>query len=360
MPTLHIFVLHTQHLKLRAMHIHGVVQNVRLAALAEKYDVNVRLVLTPDASHIQEKLQEIAQNEINYDPVNIPIYDQYRLLLSPEMISNTKKHLHAWQQIANMKDASPDDLFLVLEDDTYTINESIENFRSLLKGIRGSPWDIIMLGLTTNENQSNMALRDLSDITEVLPCKDSYFINQATARKSYEDWKQNKFIMRVQWSYWFSQNKEVKVRVPSKRVFLDASKLGVMPSSIHANNMLIYNREYVNLAQLAALPEKDLKLRYKEAEKLYSQVSQLNSPDVMSVYGMILRKCGYLMEAKRVFLHAMEILKMHHCPVRSQSDLYQQLVNMHEKMQTDIEPITANPSMYENEEMAKPDTVLVS
>lgn len=360
MPTLHIFVIHTQHLKLRAMNIHGVVQNVRLAALAEKYDVNVRLVLTPDAAHIRDNLQEITQNEINYDPVNNPLYDQFRSLLSTEMISNTKKHLRTWQQIAEMKDAKPDDLFLVLEDDTYAMNDAMDNFRSLLRNIQSAPWDVIILGLTTNETTSTVALRNLADISAVLPSKDSYLITQAIARKSFEDWKKHKFIMRIQWSYWFSQNQDVKVRVPSKRIFVDASKLGIMPSSIHANNMLVFNREYVELANLAALPEKDLKPKCKEAEKMYSIVSHLNSPDIMTAYGMILSKCGRWMEAKKVFLQAIEVLKMHHCPVRSHSDLYQHLVSIHEKMQTDLEKIMSKPSMYENIDMASPDTLASS
>lgn len=358
MPTLHIFVIHTQHLKLRAMNIHGVVQNVRLAALAEKYDVNVRLVLTPDASHIRENLQEITQNEINYDPVNDPLYDQFRSILTTEMISNTKKHLRAWQQIAQMKDAKPDDLFLVLEDDTYAMNEAIENFRSLLRNIRSAPWDVIILGLTTNETASQVGLRNLADISPVLPSKESYLITQETADKCCKDWKKHKFIMRIQWSHWFSQNQDVKVRVPSKRIFVDASKLGIMPSSIHANNMLVFNREYVELAKLAGLPENDLKPKCKEAEKLYSMVSQLNSPDIMTAYGIVLSKCGRWMEAKKLFLQAIEILKVHHCPVQSHGDLYQHLVKIHEKMQTDLEKIMSKPSMYETIDMASPDTLV--
>ena len=360
MPNLHIFVIHTQHLKMRAMHIHGLVQSVRLAALAENYDVNVRLVLTPDASQIHANLQEILQNETNFDLVNNPLFDQFRSLLTPEMISNTKKHLRAWQQITEMKDAQPDDLFLILEDDTYSINESIGNFRSLLQNIRNTPWDVLILGLTTNETGTNVALRDLHDITPILPCKDSYLINQNTVRRCLDDWKKHKFIMRIQWSYWFSQNKDVQVRVPSKRIFLDASKMGIMPSSIHANNLLVFNREYVELAKLSSLPEKDLLPRIKEAEKIYSMVSQMNSPDIMTTYGNILSKCGRVMEAKRLFLQAIEVLKVHSCPVHGHGDLYQQLVKMHEKMQNDLEEIMSKPSMYDNHDMAKPDTVLVS
>lgn len=355
MPKLHIFVVHTQHLRVRAMHIHGVLQNIRLAASAENFDVNIRLVLTPDASHIQEKINEM-QNEVNYDPVNNPVFDQFRVLLSTEMLSNTKKHLDIWNRIAQMQDVQPDDLFLVLEDDTFTIPETIPNFRDLLKNIHSAPWDIIFLGLTTNQTDTpTIGLRELGVLTEVLPCKDSYFINQATAKRSLQDWTKHKFIMRVQWSYWLSQNPDVRACVPSKRIFLDASKMGMMPSTIHPNNILIFNREFVELSKLAALPEAELQKQYKAAESLYSLIKPMNSADVIALFGKILLKCGRLLEAKKTFLSAIDVLKLHNCPVRSASELYQNLVNMHEKMQSDLEDIVSHPSLYEDKAMALPD-----
>jgi tetratricopeptide (TPR) repeat protein len=161
--------------------------------------------------------------------------------------------------------------------------------------------------------------------------------------------------MRIQWSYWFSQNPDVKVCIPSKRIFLDASKLGIMPSSIHANNMLIFNREFVELTKIAALQEKDLKTKMKEAEQLYTAVLHMNSPDVMSVYGGILMKSGKLNEAKIMFMNALEILKVHNCKVNSAGDLYQNLINIHEKLQTDVAKITSQPSIYDDKDMAKAD-----
>lgn len=360
MPTLHIFVIHTQQLKVRALHIHGVVQNVRLAALAENYDVNIRLILSPDASQLENRLQEV-QNEINYDPVNDPQYDQMRLLLSIEMLSNTKKHQRAWQQISQMKDVHPDDLFLVLEDDAFVLPESIGNFRALLQNIRKSPWDVIVLGLTTNETSSKaVALRELSAVSQILPCKESYLITPAIAKRCLEQWTKHKFIMRVQWSYWFSQNPNVKVCIPSKRIFLDASKMGSMPSSIHGNNALVFNREYVELMKLASLTDEEVKTKLKEAERLFASITHLNSPDVLSIFGSILMKCGRYADAKKLYLQAIDILKMHNCIVRSNSDLYQQLVNLHEKLQTDVDSIKKNPSRYEDPTLALSDLAIVA
>lgn len=357
MPKLHIFVIHSEHLKLRAMHIHGVMQTIRLAALAEKYEVNIRLVLSPTSSQIESNLTTY-QNEVNYDPVHNPLYDNFRVVLSSEMLSNTMKHLDVWKRIANMQETNPNDLFMVMEDDVFAAPDINTTFRALLQCVQQqqSSWDLIMLGLTTNENNvSTIGLRPMSTLTTVLPCKDSYFITRATARRCLADWKKHKFIMRIQWSYWFSQNPDVKVCIPSKRIFLDASKLGIMPSSIHANNMLIFNREFVELTKIAGLQEKYLKTKMKEAEQLYTAVLHMNSPDVMSVYGGILMKSGKLNEAKIMFMNALEILKVHNCKVNSAGDLYQNLINIHEKLQTDVAKITSQPSIYDDKDMAKAD-----
>lgn len=358
MPTLHIFVIHAQHLKVRAMHIHGVTQNIRLAAIAEKYDVNIRLILSPEASNIETKTEEY-QQLTNYEPVNNPAFDNFRVLLSPEMLSNSLKHLQVWKRISEMPNLHSDDLFLVMEDDTFPSPDISDTFRVLLRTMKANQdaWDITMLGLTTNENSNpNLMLRELSAITNVLPCKESYFIKPNIAKRCLQDWQKHKFIMRIQWSYWLSQNPDVKVRVPSKRIFLDSSKLGIMPSSIHANNMLIFNREFVELAKMTTLPPQDISGKLKLAEQLYASVAHMNSPDIMNIFGSILFKCGKLQEAKQQFMNAINVMKMHHCKINPSGDLYQNLVNIHEKLQDDIKQITKMPSHYDQEEMAKSDT----
>lgn len=356
--TLHIFVVHTQHLKLRAMHIHGVVQKLRLAALAENYDVNTRLVLSPDASDVENNISEY-QKDINYDPVNDPTYDNFRAILSPEMLSNTLKHLQAWKQISEMQNVHSDDLFMVIEDDSFAVPDIVDTFRTLLKTVSQNrdSWDVTLLGITSNEtNSSTLELRDVVSVApNVIPSKDSYLIKPHIAKRCLDDWRKYKFIMRVQWSYWLSQNKDVKVRIPSKRVLLDASKLGIVPSSIHANNILVFNREFVELVKITNLPVKDLLPKIKIAEQLYNAVAHMNSPDIMGVYGMLLYKCGKFTEAKKLFMNAVHVMNLHHCKVHSTSDLYQYLVKVHEQLQDDIANIIAKPSYYDDAEKAKSD-----
>lgn len=359
MQTLYMYVIHTQALKLRAMHIHGVIQNIRTIALACGYDVHVRLIMSPDPHELQGQLEEL-QKIVNYDPVNHEIYDGLRQILSTEIISNMKKHHDAWKRIAEHADDT-NDLHLVLEDDVFMIPQSTDHLSKLFKVLRASKesWDFVFPGISANDDSSvDQQLKPLRELAEVLPCKESYFVRPSIAKRCLSEWTVLRYTLRFQLSYWFYKNPWVKTMYVSKRVFLDGSKLGVMPSAVHPNNILVMNKEFMDLYKFWRMEKDDIKKNWGMIQKIYDSVTSMNSPDMMQIFGQILLKTGKLRDAKKLFLQAISNLETHNCPVRSQSELYQSLISLHEHMQDDLQEITRKPSKYEDPAMAKPEIIL--
>jgi hypothetical protein len=247
-------------------------------------------------------------------------------------------------------------LHLVLEDDAYLLPTYLENFKKILQCQSKTEWDIIFTGISSNDDTSSeVTLKPVSSITPVLPCKESYFIKPKVATSMLGEWKTLKFILRIQWSYWLKMNPNIKAMYPTKRAFIDGSKVGVMPSSLHANNPLIFNREYFELSKIVNSSEEEAKTKTKEVEALYGAVANLNSPDIMHLLATFLLKIGKVMEAKAVLQQAINIMNVHSCTVRSQGDLYQALVTLHEKLQHDVPTYVKLASKYENEAMALSD-----
>jgi GR25 family glycosyltransferase involved in LPS biosynthesis len=281
----------------------------------------------------------------------------FRQNLGLEAISNTKKHIAAWEHMQTIH-FGDDDIVIVLEDDLMRVPSTETNLNLLFKNAKKlRDWDMVFLGISAQQDESKpQEIMPLNQLTRVLPAKDSYIIKPACAKRLADAWDKHRFVMRVQLSWWAHTNPDVRIGYPSRRIFLDGSKLGMFASSVHANNFLSFNKEYMELTKIKdeATPSDILKNMHT-IQQLYKAVSVIQSPDVMFVYGCILQKAGRPDDAIRVFEQAVDLMKDKMGVLNSSSQLLQTLYDMYRMRQNDLKDMLAHASRYDDPDMAKSD-----
>lgn len=354
MPTLHIFTIHTASLKARGINVHGHIQTIRTKAMTLGYRVKPYLILKPDSAEVESKVEEL-QKLVSYEPVGDPVFDSQRQALGVEVISNGLKHKEAWTRITEL--AAEDDICMVLEDDLFVVKNGIENLEHVLKNVATNPeWDMVFLGITDNDTGTRPGLKKFSEFPiKVLPSKESYLIRPSAAKKLIADVTDKiRFSLRIQLSYFFAIHPEFRVFYSTARCFLDGSKLGLFPSTIHSNNILLYNREFMELLQYVQDPSR-IPQEIGRIQQIFQAVLHLNNPDLMHLYGVILYKFGKIKESEQVLLQAIREMKTQNGIINARSDLMNNMIQIFRHRQEDIPDLLKKPSKYSDPIMASSD-----
>jgi hypothetical protein len=280
------------------------------------------------------------------------------------MISNIEKHKEAFNKISNSKSSSSNDLYLIIEDDTVILKDCLTNFEDILKlDHENIDWDLIILGLSkssdSNEKQALENLKDLNSSGKILPSKEAYFIRKNVATKFLSEFEKYKFTFRIQLSWIINNNSDLKVYYPRKRTTIDGSKLGLFSSSIHSNNILTYNNEYMQLYKFLTSSKEDIIKNMPTINSLYKNVKSLNSPDFTHLYGLLKIKVDSLQEGEKLLLEALEQVKQSQGLLNSRSDLANNLVELYQHLQNDIPDKSLVKSRYTNVKFRNEDGILL-
>lgn len=370
LKTLNIYGIHTQHLTIRAERFHDLLQKLRVVAIKCGYHVKIRLIIKPDVNEIQDLIKKTTppaqqQNDSNQPPPDTrsefekrvqyiqtgdPDFDNNRTMFSMEMISNFEKHRAAWKHIVEGPHEEGD-LHMIIEDDSYLLPDGIDTWKTILNSHSEVDWDLMILGLAHLESKETFT--DIRKFLKVLPSKDAYLITPDVAKKLYADDK-FRYILRIQLSQYIYANKEIRVVCPNKRFLLDGSKLGISPSSVHTNNLLIFNNEYVTMLkgyQQQNINDKTM----REITAAYKSVEHINSPEVTFIMAKIQEKLGNLETAKELCEKAFKQMKAAQGIVNGRSDIVSTVVDICAKHQPDIPKIKSKPSKYNHADASKSD-----
>jgi hypothetical protein len=297
------------------------------------------MILKPNPDILQKDLEAL-NNRIKYEPSGIEIFDKLANILSIEELSNYEKHREAWKRI--LKEPSSD-VFMVIEDDAFIIPDASCSLQQLWS-IDHSSYDMVFTCLSDNSAKPNdpVKLLNFRDTGSVLPSKDTYLISQSAAASMLAATETISFHMRIQMSFVIHKMPSLKVYYPSKRMMLEGSKLGLYTSSVHPNNTLIYNQEYMQLWKLMQQEHVPI----KEVRTIYNSVAHINNPDIQHLYGVLLYKAKQIKEAEEALTLAVEQMQKQHGVLTYRSDLLNNLINMQEFVQWDLEEISKQPSKY--------------
>ena len=339
---INLFIIHSKHLTLRKNRLQNTLRIIDDIGKKNNFIIKTQFILQHDPDEIQSKIEEL-NKLVSYDPINDDDFDKQRYMLSVQLISNIEKHKQAWKLIQNMPS---NNLNLIIEDDAILLPECISNFDEFLN-INDNNWDMIILGLSVNiPSQDSNNFINFRNILKILPSKEAYCLKPSTAKLFLEQSQNYKFTLRLSLSYLIKTNPELKIVFPKKRLFIDGSKLGIVPSSIHPTNVLVFNNEYIQMHQYIHKSPEDIKKNFNEIQKLYKIVENLHNPDIMHLYGVLLKKINRLEEAEEILIEGIQELKKQQGFLNNQSEILNNLVDIYKYMQKDINTIDIKNAKY--------------
>lgn len=358
--TINIFVINAKHLTQRLEQVLKLVQFIGGTAKTIGFErINCSTIRVSDRSDVVAKMGDYAKR-ISYEKTG-DIYDNNLETLSAELISNIENHRGAWQTIAGIND--PNAINMVLEDDTVVLQDHNGNLKDLLSYLynyeasQSESWDMLFTGIAPPQETNTFEIVSASTV-DVLMSKEAYFINQETARKLAAEWSDNKLThaLRIQLSkYLKTKRDEIKVMYTNRRVTLDSSKLGLVPTTIHTNNILVFNGKFMPLLSTYLELNKcddDIEKRtelFQQAKALYKDVVNtkfVGFADTTHIYGLILFKMKMYADAEDMFLTAIKATTEQQGLVSSNTDLLNNALNVYQFVQKDIDDIFKHQSKY--------------
>lgn len=339
--TIYLYVIHAKHLTVRANRFQNILRVIDDIARVKKFAIKTQFILQHDQNEIEKKLEEY-KSLISYDPINDPDFDNQRYVLTTPILSNLEKHKEAWKQIAataaTATKSNTSDLHLILEDDALLFPENIQNFHELFD-LNHSEWDMLLLGLINVP--PNNTLKEFINFKDaphkILSSKEGYFLKPKTAQLLIDQHKQYKFTARIHLSYFIKLNPSINVYFTKKPIFIDGSKLGIFPSSIHPTNLLIFNNEFIQMHMYVKKSPEEIKKDFNKIETLFKALQNINSPDVHHLYGVLLTKVGRIAEAEKIFMNGIDEMKKQQGFMNNQSEILNNLIDLYKTMQTDID-----------------------
>jgi len=283
-----------------------------------------------------------------YDKTGDAEFDRHlTATLTTEQLSNIDKHREAWRRIAA---AGPGGI--VIEDDAFFAgSECISAFAEAVQEWEKGEFDIVFLGVCSPGVGGDSAgiLQKVSDGMRIMPAKEAYFVSSECAAKLLKITETVTFPMRIELSWALARNPEIRVGCPTKRVLLDGSKVGLFPSSLHANNILTYNKEYMDLMAFANKPIVELKANLSNIRDIYKIIDHMHNPDAMHLYGVLLFKAGLLDDACEVLNNAILEMEKQKGILSNRSELLNNMINMQEFIQredSELAECLSKPSKY--------------
>jgi GR25 family glycosyltransferase involved in LPS biosynthesis len=345
MPDLFIYAIHTVLYQDRQQMLHQAVQCIRELALKHDYQVNLTFMTKPDPSMIDIKEME---SRISYKPVNDPLFDANMPILSLQQLSQLLKHEAVWNKIIQNGSKNVDNLHLVIEDDIIITDDSKQFIQQLFqsKGRFENEWDILFLGLMSGVVPTEpLGIRSTQNEYRILPCKEAYFIKPKTAFKLKGGLTTIRYDTRIYLSYMIATLNLASFYL-NKRITVDTSKLGIVPSTVRTNNLLILNAEAMKLHELAQETPTDVERYLERAKSIYDSLQQFNSGNIIYSYAQCHIQAKKYKEALQLLEQAAAVLQGRKGCIGNNSTLVQDMVRIHANTQSDLPELLAKKSKW--------------
>lgn len=354
-PLLRLYIIHKESLSSRHMHMHTAQSVIRSVAAAKGFKMAPQFMTkhNPDVLDMNA-----ASSRISYTKTGDTLLDGRMHMLGVEELSNLFKHEEAWKRVIMLAEGRPDDLHMVIEDDVVLNDECKDNLMyliALLAGEKASETvhDIVLCGLNHPKDTRADPL-SLLPIAGVVTSKEAYFITRRGAQALVDGMSPVRFSTKDYLSWASRSSGKVNVFGASKRCTIDGSKIGIFPSSIHPNNMLTLNFEYMEMLKIyqndlqdSDLTENTTVQLMKSIDNLYNHVKKLGSPDVLHLLGAILARIGKKQEAAETLEIACDEIVKRQGLLNSNSELLINAMAIHRDLQHDLRPLMTKGSKFD-------------
>lgn len=321
---IHVLAIHTEELVFRKKFLINAIKAIE--DICKKYGYTFRTHV------IKEKYDVIVE------PENNKLEDTHQ--------SNFSKQKQAIQKVIDLgklQEEGDTHYFMCIEDDCVFLPQFVVNLEYFLKNIAVDKWDILFLCLCQPEDKNEFLYSNTRSLFKILPSKECYMITRDTATKLLPSLEKMSMSYRLQLSGWIDAHPEIISSYPTKRISVEGSKVGIMPSSVNNNNVLIYNRDYLKLFNMVLGKEEfDMDV----ATKTFNLSSHLNSPDIIHLYAVLLFKSERLCEAKEYFMEAVNQSILKNGKLDRNTELLNNAINICGLYQPDRDSYRETPSKY--------------
>lgn len=342
MDSLNIFLLHSPLAKYRETNINNTCKI--LEKICQSYKIRCRIfkIMTHEAEDLKKNIPDL-EKMIQNDKTGDSDFDSLIHPLNMHQISNIFKQKEALKQISLLgKLCGKQDYYCIIEDDAYILPEFHTNITKLFEYLPSyNDWDMIMLSMSGKTN--TLEILDLRKTIKIIPGKEAYLIRPEIAEKLYSYMDTIRFNFRIQLSYWIHTNPQYRIRYPSLRVFIEGSKVGFVPSTTTENNVLIYNKEFMDIFNMLTGKQP---YDFQKIKGAYRIIEHLKSPDIQHLYAVVLHKENKLSQAKDMFIDAVNEMIAKNGLINGRSELLNNTINMCGLYQDDLETLTKQPSKY--------------
>jgi len=379
--SLNVYVIHTPELTLRKGRLGSMLGYLKEQGEAAGLYWNLVWITEPSARGVEAAAESYAARVVA-ERTGDADFDRLAVPILPATLSNFEKHREAWRRIALL---GPGNVNIVVEDDAIIFPDHQGAAKELVAFLAGggagggaggvralaggnAPWDFVFLGMSPPATPENMAapfgFLDLPlNESKVLPCKEAYLVSAAGAVMMLAETEKVSFFMRAQMSLALYKRLVglapadgaiavppaggVRVGYPVRRVTIEGSKVGIYPSSLHPNNMLILNAEFMKMFEMLRAPDGAGAPALRDVKALYKTISHMNNPDLMHLYGVLLFKAGAADEAAEVLEQAVDEMQKQGGVVSARSDVLNNAINVQEHLQAgELARIAQKPSRY--------------
>lgn len=344
------YVIHDENLRFREPNMNNTLKTLRIACDTLGIRFKPIMITKPTIDILQKDIQTL-QTKVKYEQINDPDFDNRMTMLCMEQISNIEKHKEVWKRI--VQDEDKDVVHLVLEDDTYIMQNFHSNLIELLKSLpdvllsQKRSWDICFLGNTKQVDQTFAAqyifgYTDTKTTSKILPSKETYIISPHIVKRLLNSCEIMRYTMRIFLSWFVSTNQDIRSVFPTKPVFLDGSKIGLCTSTIHPINPLVLNKEFMEMWHFQNKSEVTL----QQIRSAYKKIEYLKSPDIMYLYAKLLMEKKEYQDADDIFLEAIKIMRLQHGILGAGSPLLNDAIENYRNLQKDLHNYIQKSTKY--------------
>lgn len=340
-------MVHSPKLTLREQRMHLTLKQLEHMCQKYAYKMRVFKIDAHEPDDLKPKLEELSK-QIHYDKTGDEDFDRGLQPLSVHQLSNFYKQKEALKQIVQIGKlpmVSPNDLYLVLEDDALILPEFQLALEKFFEDPGQTAWDILTFAISKPFGKPTDPYEyiEARGFGKVLPSKDSYMIQPKIAEMLLKDLESIRFSYRLQLSYWLFTHPEVRFKCPSHRIFIEGSKVGFLPSSTNENNVLVYNQEFMEMFKMmVGQTEYD----FQKGKQYYRVIEHLKAPEAMHLYAVMLHRENKLESSKDMFMDALNEMVAKQGLISARSELLNNAINIHGIVQDDLEKLTSQPSKY--------------
>ena len=336
-----IYVIKSEHLKLRYKFLEKVLDRIRNIMKEFNYNTTVTYITSPSAEDIENNINDYNKFiNLNNDEIEDKDFKELQSKFNYQQLSNLFKHKKVYEII---KDKDNNNHNFIIEDDIILIeNDNENNFKDFLKKFNKIDYDILFTCCILNNNKKGIDYLLSTLQNKILQSKNSYFINKKTANDLYEYLNVIRFNIKLSISKFIFDNKNtIKSYVLNKPTILEGSKIGIFPTSVNSNNLLIQNNYFIDLVHML----NDDKIDIKKCEEHYEKYGK-NNADFQHILGIKYYKNKEYKKALEILKSAIVNMKNNEGLIAPFTELLNNCINMHQYYQDDIKDCFSKKSKY--------------